>query len=174
MPTKSNRCDFLLDNNERCGAKHEMKLVMFRDPYTRETQEVALCPKHFGEVLEEPLLFPIRKLNMKLSSMIAKNNRERQMFRSSDTPFDYEFRKQQVDHLRKQIIHEHSYKCCNVLCGNPLQSTGKVFSMLIFNENGKQLHKFYLCSAECCMKMRHRVGLIKIDLIQVQTLQEFQ
>lgn len=173
MPTKSNRCDYLLDNNERCGAKHEMKLVLFRDPNTRETQEVSLCPTHFGETLEEPLLLPIRKLQFKLSNMLAKNNRERQMFKSSDTPYDYDFRKQQVDHLRKEIIHEHSYKCCNVLCGNPLQSGSKVFAMLIFNEHGKQVNKFYLCGEDCCRKMRHRVGLIKVDLIKHKTLTEF-
>lgn len=174
MPTKSNRCDYLEMNNERCGKKHEVRFVMFRDPDTRETQEVALCPAHFGEVIEEPLLAPIRKLNFQLSNMIGKNNRERQIAKENDTPFDYDIRKQKVDKLRKQIIHEHSYKCCNVLCGQPLQSNSKVFSMIIFGIQGKQQNKFYLCSADCCKKMRHRVGLIKVDIVQVHSLQEYQ
>ena len=169
----SNRCDYLEINNERCGKKFESRYILFRDPDKRVTEEVALCPSHFGEVIEEPLLQPLRQLNFKLSNMIAKNNRERQMFKSSDTPFDYDIRKQQVDHLRKEIIHEHSYKCCNVLCGNPLQSNQKVFAMIIFGSSGKQQNKFYLCSSECYQKMRHRVGLIKVEVAQMHKLQEF-
>ncbi len=170
---KSNRCDYLDMHNERCGKKFEVRFILFRDPEKRETEEVALCPAHFGEVIEEPLLVPLRHLNFKLSNMIGKNNRERLIAKSNDVPFNYDERKQQVDHLRKEIIHEHSYKCCNVLCGNPLQSNSKVFAMLIFGHSGKQQNKFYLCSAECYQKMRHRTGLIKVDVVLTHTLKEF-
>lgn len=173
MGVKSSRCDYLSLDNERCGKKFEVMFLHFRDPETRETEEVALCPAHFGEVIEEPLLVPLKKLQFKMTNLIARNNRERQIAKSNDTPFNYNERKDQVDQLRKQIIHEHSYKCCNVLCGAPLKQGSKVFAMLIFNQNGKQLHKFYLCSSECYTKMRHRVGLIKVDLVKVHTLQEF-
>ena len=169
----SHRCDFLFENNERCGKDFQVVYVLFRDPMTRKTEEVALCPRHFGDEIEEPLIIPIKKLRYKLSNLIARNNRESKIAKSSETPFNYDERRGEVEQLQKKIQHEIAYKCSNVICGKALQSNDPVWAMLLVNRNGKVSFKFYLCSSECYNKMRHRVGLIKVDLIKVQTLTEF-
>ena len=169
----SHRCDFLYENNERCGQKYQILYVLFRDPESRTTEEVALCPTHFGENIEEPLIIPIKKLRFKLGNLIARNNRERQIARSNEVPFNYDERKGEVDQLQKKIQHEIAYKCSNVICGKALQSGDPVWAMLIVTGLGKVSFKFYLCSIECYNKMRHRVGLIKQDLVKVRTLTEF-
>lgn len=169
----SHRCDYLYENNSRCGEKFHVKYVLFRDPESRKTEEVALCPRHFDENVEEPLINPIKKLRFKLSNMIARNNRERKLAKGNDVPFNYDERRGEVDKLQKTIQHEIAYKCANVICGNALQSNNPVWAMLVVNPNGKVSFKFYLCSVECYNKMRHRTGLIKQDLIKVTPLTEF-
>ena len=169
----SHRCDYLYDNNERCGEKFQVKYVLFRDPESRKTEEVALCPRHFGENIEEPLIVPIQRLRFKMGNLIARNNRERKLAKGNDVPFNYDERRGEVDKLKKNIQHEIAYKCSNVICGTALQSNKPVWAMLVVNPNGKVSFKFYLCSIECYNKMRHRVGLIKQDLIKVTPLTEF-
>ena len=169
----SNRCDYLFNNNVRCGKDYLTVFVLFRDPITRQSEEVALCPRHFGEEIEEPLIIPIKKLRYKLSNLIARNNRERTIARSNEVPFNYDERKGEVEQLQKKIQHEIAYKCSNVICGKALISSDPVWSMLVVSSLGKVSFKFYLCSVECYNKMRHRVGLIKQDLIKVRTLTEF-
>ncbi len=169
----SNRCDYLFDNNERCGKDFQVVYVLFRDPMSRKTEEVALCPRHFGENIEEPLMIPIKQLRYKLSNLIARNNRERSIAKANEVPFNYDERKGEVDQLKKKIQHEIAYKCSNVICGKALVSSDPVWAMLIVSHLGKVSFKFYLCSEECYNKMRHRVGLIKVDLVKVQPLTEF-
>lgn len=169
----SNRCDYLYENNVRCGVQYDIVYVLFRDPLSRQKEEVALCPRHFGENIEEPLIIPIKKLRFKLGNLIARNNRERTIAKSNDVPFNYDERKGEVEQLQKKIQHEIAYKCSNVICGKALQLGDPVWAMLVISHLGKVSFKFYLCSVECYNKMRHRVGLIKQDLIKVTPLTEF-
>jgi len=170
----SDRCDYLeVDNNERCGQQYHVKYLLFRNPDTRETEEVSLCPSHFSECVEEPLIIPIKKLRFKLNNLIARNNRERSIAQTNEVPFNYDERRGQVEKLQKQIQHEIAYKCSNVICGKPLSSQNPVFAMLVISSLGKVSFKFYLCSIQCYTKMRHRVGLIRDNLLKVTPLTEF-
>lgn len=167
-------CSYLNINNERCGHKFELKCLLFRDPNSREHQEIEICTRHFGETVEEPLILPVKKLRMKLDNLIARNNRESAIAKKNEVPFNWTERKGEVDRVRKQIQRQLSFKCSNVICGTSLSTLNPLYSMMVISGLGKVSYKFYFCTKACWDKMRMRTGVIKPVIHKSIPLTEYQ
>jgi hypothetical protein len=166
-------CSFLDINNHKCDVKHDLKYLLFRDPNTRQHQEIELCTHHFGETVQEPLILPVEKLRRKLDNLMARNNRERQIAKKNEVPFNYKERQGQVDHVRKAIQRQLSFKCSNVICGTSLSTLNPLYSMMVISGLGKVSYKFYFCTKACWDKMRIRTGVLKPIINKSVPLTEF-
>jgi len=127
-------CHYVDVNNNRCDHKYELRYLLFRDPISRETNEISICPRHFTELVDEPLIRPVKKLSMKRDNLIAKQNRERAIAKRNDVILLPTYRVQ-IDDIREQIRRQLAYKCSNILCGTSISTLNPVYSMMIVKIN---------------------------------------
>jgi len=153
-------CHYVDENNNRCDHKYELRYLLFRDPISRETSEVSICPRHFTEFVDEPLIRPVKKLSQKRDNLIAKQNRERAIAKRNDVILLPTYRVK-IDDIREQIRRQLSYKCSNILCGTSISTLNPVYSMMVISSLGKISYKFYFCTKSCFDKMRIRTGAMK-------------
>lgn len=166
-------CNFILDNNDRCDAKYELKYIMFRDPINHVTKEIELCPRHFGDLIQVPLLQPIKVLQFKRDNLVARNARESKIAKQNDVPFNWAERKGEVSTVTELIKQHYSYKCANVLCGRMISTLNPVYCMIVFSGFGKIINKFYFCSKDCNDKMKIRTGALIPVIRKEIPMQEF-
>ena len=69
-------CHHIDEYNNRCDFRYELKYLWFRDPISKQSNEISICPRHFGETIEEPLVLPLQKLFHKRDNLFAKQKRE--------------------------------------------------------------------------------------------------
>lgn len=153
-------CNFIDINEQRCNFNYELKYLLFRNPTTRVSQEIEICPRHFGTEVEEPLILPIRLLRIKKDNLFATISRERQIAKQYDSYYDYTQRKHQLDTIKERIRILISLKCSNILCGAVLPIMSPLYSMMVITHSGKVSYKFYFCSKDCWDKMRIRTGAL--------------
>jgi len=152
-------CKFLLDNNERCDAKYELKYLLFRDPSSRESKEIEICPRHFVETIDESLINPLKRLFYKRDNLYAKEKREKAIAKRNDVII-LPTRRIEIDDIKEQIRKQLGFKCANVICGTSISTLNPVFSMMVISHLGKISYKFYFCSKSCFDKMRIRTGAL--------------
>jgi len=133
---------------------------LFRNPITKESKEIEICPRHFKETVEDPLIAPIKILSHKRANLISRNNKERALAKKYDKRFPYEEKRAELESLQEKIKRLLSFKCSNILCGTSLSTLNPVYSMMIISGLGKISYKFYFCSKQCWDKMRIRTGAI--------------
>lgn len=150
-------CNFIDENNDRCNAKYELKYLSFRDPINRITTEISICPKHFGETIEEPLIRPLKILFRKRDNLYAREKREKAIAKRNDIII-LPTRRIEIDDIKDQIRKRLGYKCSNVICGTSISNLNPVYSMLVISLLGKVSYKFYFCTKQCWDKMRIRTG----------------
>jgi len=165
-------CSYLTVNNEKCDARYELKYLLFRDPVTRESKEIALCPAHFVETVQEPLITPIRNLSRKRDNLISKHNRERAIAKRNEVVL-LPSRSIEIQDIREQIRKRLAFKCSNILCGTSISNLNPVYSMLVISNSGKVSYKFYFCTKTCWDKMRIRTGAIKPIMTKSVPLTEY-
>lgn len=165
-------CSYITNNNEKCDARYELKYLLFRDPISRESKETELCPPHFIESVQEPLIKPIKDLSRKRDNLIAKHNRERAIAKRNEVVL-LPSRSVEIQDIREQIRKRLAFKCSNILCGTSISNLIPVYSMLVISNLGKISYKFYFCSKTCWDKMRIRTGAIKPLLSKSVPLTEY-
>jgi len=153
-------CQYIDPDSGRCNFKYELKFLLFRNPITRVSQEIEICPRHFGSEIEEPLIFPVRKLRMVKDNLYSRMNREREIAKQYDSHYDYDKRKAEIDTIQEKIKRMISFKCANVLCGIALSTFSPAYSMFVISRLGKVSYKFYFCGLDCWNKMRIRTGAL--------------
>lgn len=153
-------CNHIDEDNNRCGYHYELKYLLFRDPVSKQSNEIAICPRHFGENVEEPLILPIKKLSYKRDNLIAQEKRERAIAKRNDMVL-IPTKRIQIDAVREEIRKKLSLTCSNILCGTSISKLNPVYSMIVISNLGKISYKFYFCSRNCWDKMRIRTGALK-------------
>jgi len=153
-------CNHIDDYDNRCGYKYELKYLLFRDPVSKQSNEIAICARHFGETVAEPLILPLQKLYQKRDNLFAQEKREKAIAKRNDMPL-VPNKRIQIDAVREDIRKKQSLICCNILCGTSISSLNPVFSMMVISNLGKISFKFYFCTRECWDKMRIRTGALK-------------
>lgn len=166
-------CNVILDNNQKCDAKYELKYIMFRDPINRTSKEIELCPSHFGDLIQLPLLQPIKLLQFKRANLVARNARESKIAKRNDVPFNWVERQNEVSTVTELIKRHYSFKCANVLCGTMISTLNPVYCMIVFSGLGKIINKFYFCTTSCYDKMRIRTGALIPVVRKEVPMQEF-
>ena len=165
-------CNHIDDYDNRCSYKYELKHLLFRDPISKQSNEISICPKHFGETVEEPLILPLTKLYHKRDNLYAQDKREKAIAKRNDMAL-VPTKRIQIDAVREEIRKKLSFKCSNILCGTSISNLNPVFSMMIISSLGKISYKFYFCSRGCWDKMRIRSGALKPVTRKEIPLQEF-
>jgi len=165
-------CHYIDEYNNRCDYKYELKNLLFRDPITKESKEISICPRHFGETIEEPLVLPLQKLFHKRDNMYAKEKRERAIAKQNDVVL-IPTRRIEIDDIKEQIRKKMSLKCSNVICGTSISNLNPVYSMLVISTLGKVSYKFYFCTKDCWDKMRIRTGALLPKIRREIPLQEY-
>ncbi len=153
-------CHHIDEFNNRCDYKYELKYLLFRDPISKQSNEISICLRHFGETVEEPLILPIKKLSYKRDNLIAQEKRERAIAKRNDMVL-IPTKRIQIDAVREEIRKKLSLKCSNILCGTSISKLNPVYSMIVISTLGKISYKFYFCSRDCWDKMRIRTGALK-------------
>lgn len=153
-------CNHIDEYNNRCGYQYELKYLLFRDPVSKQSNEIAICSRHFGENVEEPLILPIKKLYYKRDNLFAQEKREKAIAKRNDIAL-VPTKRIQIDAVREEIRKKLSLTCSNVLCGTSISKLNPVFSMIVISNLGKISYKFYFCSRNCWDKMRIRTGALK-------------
>lgn len=165
-------CHYIDDYNNKCDYKYELKNLLFRDPITKESNEITICTTHFGEHVEEPLILPLKKLFIKRDNLFAQERRERAIAKQNDMPL-VPNKRIKIDAVKEDIRKKLSFTCSNILCGTSISNQNPVFSMLVITELGKISYKFYFCTRGCWDKMRIRTGALKPITRKEIPLQEF-
>ncbi len=153
-------CHHIDDYNNRCDSKYELKHLLFRDPISKQSNETAICPRHFGETVEEPLILPLKKLFYKRDNLFAQEKRERAIAKRNDMVL-VPTKRIQIDAVREDIRKKQSLICSNILCGTSISNLNPVYSMMVISTLGRISYKFYFCTRSCWDKMRIRTGALK-------------
>lgn len=165
-------CNFMLDHNERCDAKYELKYLLFRDPNSRDSKEISICPRHFGETIDESLILPLKRLFYKRDNLYAKDKREKAIARRNDVIL-LPTRRTEIDDIKEQIRKQLGFKCANVICGTSISTLNPVHSMMVISHLGRVSYKFYFCSKVCFDKMKIRTGALLPKIRKEIPIQEF-
>lgn len=153
-------CHHVDENDNRCSIHYELKYLLFRDPIAKQSSEIAICPRHFGDNVEEPLILPIKKLYYKRDNLFAQDKREKAIAKRNDMAL-IPTKRIQIDAVREEIRKKLSLTCSNILCGTSISTLNPVYSMIVISALGKISYKFYFCSRGCWDKMRIRTGALK-------------
>lgn len=165
-------CHYINDYNSRCDYKYELRYLLFRDPISKQSNEISICPRHFGETVEEPLILPLKKLYRKRDNLFAQDKRERAIAKRNDMAL-IPTKRIQIDAIREEIRKKQSLICSNVICGTSISKLNPVFSMMIISTLGKISYKFYFCTRDCWDKMRIRTGALKPVIRKEIPIQKF-
>ncbi len=152
-------CNYINLEGHKCGYNYELRNLLFRNPITKESKEIEICPRHFKETVEEPLIAPLKLLFRKRDNLFAKQKREIAIAKRNDMVL-LPTRRIEIDKIKDEIRKTMSYKCSNIICGTSISKLNPVYSMIIISNLGKVSHKFYFCTKECWDKMRIRTGAI--------------
>ncbi len=152
-------CNYINLEGHKCGYNYELRNLLFRNPITKESKEIEICPRHFKETVEEPLIAPLKLLFRKSDNLFAKQKREIEISKTNDM-FLLPTRRIELDKIKDEIRKTMSYKCSNIICGTSISKLNPVYSMIIISNLGKVSHKFYFCTKNCWDKMRIRTGAI--------------
>lgn len=152
-------CNYINLEGHKCGYNYEQRNLLFRNPITKESKEIEICPRHFTETVEEPLIAPLKLLFRKRDNLFAKQSRERTIAKREGIVL-LPNRAIELDKIKDDIRKYMSYKCSNIICGTSISKLNPVYSMIIISNLGKVSHKFYFCSKDCWDKMRIRTGAI--------------
>lgn len=153
-------CHHIDDYNNRCDFNYELKYLLFRDPISKKSNEIEICPRHFGETVEQPLILPLKKLFYKRDNLFAQDKREKAIAKRNDMTL-VPTKRIQIDAVREEIRKKQSLICSNIICGTSISNLNPVFSMMVISGLGKVSYKFYFCSRSCWDKMRIRTGALK-------------
>ncbi len=152
-------CNYINLEGNKCKYNYELRNLLFRNPITKESKEIEICPRHFKETVDEPLIAPLKLLFRKRDNLFAKQNRERSIAKREGIVL-LPNRAIELDKIKDDIRKYMSYKCSNIICGTSISKLNPVYSMIIISNLGKVSHKFYFCTKECWDKMRIRTGAI--------------
>ncbi len=152
-------CNYVNLEGHKCEYNYELRNLLFRNPITKESKEIEICPRHFKETVDEPLIMPLKELFRKRDNLFAKQNRERSIAKREGIVL-LPNRAIELDKIKDKIRKYMSFRCSNILCGTSISNLNPVYSMIIISNLGKVSHKFYFCTRQCWDKMRIRTGAI--------------
>lgn len=165
-------CNYINEYNNRCDFNYELKYLLFRDPISKQSNEISICPRHFVETVEEPLVLPLTKLYRKRDNLFAQDKREKAIAKRNDMAL-IPTKRIQIDAIREEIRKKLSLKCSNILCGTSISTLNPVYSMMIISSLGRVSYKFYFCTRNCWDKMRIRTGALKPVIRKEIPIQKF-